>query len=408
MAITLTPNKNLSSIGITDTGWGPPTNGNVATLDKALGNAVGIAAVGGTTLMSISDLQNMTIVFSGSLGSNAVYQIPTGVSGQWVIVNKTTGSHTLAIVSQSGGTAVYIPQSTTGTVYVNTSVVGGAIRADTPFTSASSDTQVIYNNSGNLIGSGNLTYSLGAGLYASAEYAATNTALPGLTVTRQSSGTPAVGIGVCSIYGVETAPGTIVNGAKFNVVSTSISIGAQSFDYAIFLMAGGVFSEKLRLTSAGSLSAQAVNGTWVATDVDAANGTSNTRIMTPQKVNYAVKDMLNVTGSAPMFACRAWVNFDGTSGLIRASGNVSSVVRHSTGEYTISFASAMPDSDYSMSSMTNSFSESDPGGNIAVKIKANYISGTPTNMTNNSVTVICGAGSGGKYDPSYVTVSFFR
>ena len=56
----------------------------------------------------------------------------------------------------------------------------------------------------------------------------------------------------------------------------------------------------------------------------------------------------------PLFGCRAWVNFDGTSVdgsnncAIRASGNVSSVVRDSTGKYTITFATAMPDANYAI------------------------------------------------------------
>jgi hypothetical protein len=41
------------------------------------------------------------------------------------------------------------------------------------------------------------------------------------------------------------------------------------------------------------------------------------------------------------------VNFNGTNGAIRASGNVSSVVRNGVGDYTINFATAMPDASYS-------------------------------------------------------------
>ena len=64
------------------------------------------------------------------------------------------------------------------------------------------------------------------------------------------------------------------------------------------------------------------------------------------------------TGSAPLFACRAWVNFDGTrdttgaastantNRLIRGSGNVTSVLRNGTGDYTITFTTAMPDANY--------------------------------------------------------------
>lgn len=61
------------------------------------------------------------------------------------------------------------------------------------------------------------------------------------------------------------------------------------------------------------------------------------------------------TGSAPIYGCRAWVNFDGTSVTnvggenrctIRGSGNVSKVVRASTGEYAVHFTTAMPDANY--------------------------------------------------------------
>jgi len=45
--------------------------------------------------------------------------------------------------------------------------------------------------------------------------------------------------------------------------------------------------------------------------------------------------------------CRAWVNFDGTSGVtIRGSFNVSSVTRAAAGQYTYNFSTAMPDVNY--------------------------------------------------------------
>jgi hypothetical protein len=64
------------------------------------------------------------------------------------------------------------------------------------------------------------------------------------------------------------------------------------------------------------------------------------------------------SGDAPSYACRAWVNFDGTKDttgatstantnrFINASGNVTSVLRNGTGDYTITFTTAMPDSNY--------------------------------------------------------------
>jgi hypothetical protein len=49
----------------------------------------------------------------------------------------------------------------------------------------------------------------------------------------------------------------------------------------------------------------------------------------------------------PFFACRAWVNFDGTGTLsVRASGNILGIADHATGDYTISFTTSMIDADY--------------------------------------------------------------
>jgi hypothetical protein len=53
------------------------------------------------------------------------------------------------------------------------------------------------------------------------------------------------------------------------------------------------------------------------------------------------------SGSAPIYAARAWVNFDGTGTVtIRASGNVSSITDNGTGDYTVNFATAMQDANY--------------------------------------------------------------
>jgi hypothetical protein len=57
---------------------------------------------------------------------------------------------------------------------------------------------------------------------------------------------------------------------------------------------------------------------------------------------------LNATGSAPIYACRAWVNFNGTNTVaIRASGNVSSITDNGVGNYTVNFTTAMQDVNYS-------------------------------------------------------------
>jgi len=51
---------------------------------------------------------------------------------------------------------------------------------------------------------------------------------------------------------------------------------------------------------------------------------------------------------ATAYGCRAWVNFNGTGTVaINGSGNVSSVSDGGTGIYTVNFATAMPDVNFS-------------------------------------------------------------
>jgi hypothetical protein len=67
-----------------------------------------------------------------------------------------------------------------------------------------------------------------------------------------------------------------------------------------------------------------------------------------ERLDQKIVDRFNLTGTAPTYACRAWVNFNGTGVVaIRASGNVSSITDNGTGDYTVNFTTAMPDADYS-------------------------------------------------------------
>lgn len=63
--------------------------------------------------------------------------------------------------------------------------------------------------------------------------------------------------------------------------------------------------------------------------------------------NATLPTQLNASGDAPIYACRAWINFD-SAGTIRASGNVSSLTRNGVGDHTINFSSAMPDALYAL------------------------------------------------------------
>jgi hypothetical protein len=61
-----------------------------------------------------------------------------------------------------------------------------------------------------------------------------------------------------------------------------------------------------------------------------------------------------VSGTAPIYMCRAWVNFNGTGTVaIRASGNVSSITDNGTGNYTVNFTTALADANYSVTALSS-------------------------------------------------------
>ena len=84
----------------------------------------------------------------------------------------------------------------------------------------------------------------------------------------------------------------------------------------------------------------------------------------------------------PSFACRAWVNFDGTrdstgasntnntNRFIRGSGNVASVLRNGTGDYTITFTIAMPDTNYAESIGIGSPSPNITAGTVIAEMRS--------------------------------------
>lgn len=109
----------------------------------------------------------------------------------------------------------------------------------------------------------------------------------------------------------------------------------------------------------------------------------------------------NVSGSAPVYACRAWVNFNGTSTVaIRASGNVSSITDNGTGDYTVNLTSAMPDANYSFSVLC--------GYNTGVSESTFATINTTVVPTTSAYRFKTRDTAGNIFDSTYVLSSVFR
>lgn len=87
----------------------------------------------------------------------------------------------------------------------------------------------------------------------------------------------------------------------------------------------------------------------IATTQEARSATNDTDIVTPKKL----RDALNASGDAHIFACRAWVVFNGIDGTIFGSGNVASITDNADGDYTINFSIPMPNENYAVSALTS-------------------------------------------------------
>lgn len=124
------------------------------------------------------------------------------------------------------------------------------------------------------------------------------------------------------------------------------------------------------------------------------------------------------TGTAPIYGCRAWVNFDGTRNeadtgastnganvKIRASGNVTSVLKNGAGDYTVNFTTAMPDANYCVTALQSSYTTSNTGG--AMYVSGNASTGATLKSTS-QVRVLCFANVTTLNDYAEANLAIFR
>jgi len=94
---------------------------------------------------------------------------------------------------------------------------------------------------------------------------------------------------------------------------------------------------------------------------------------------------------ATAYACRAWVNFDGTgTPAIRASGNMTSITDQGVGDYTLNLTTALTDIKYSVAGFVNESGRIVTGRGVAFTTSAIRIGCfVATNQTLEDQSVIC-------------------
>lgn len=137
----------------------------------------------------------------------------------------------------------------------------------------------------------------------------------------------------------------------------------------------------------------------LATDAEAQAGSDTTKAIT----SSTLRSGINATGSAPIYAARAWVNFNGTGTVaIRASGNVSSITDNGVGDYTINFTTATQDANYSTVATCEDVSGGGTGFTSALLLASS------TAQTTSSVRVRCRGEDSHVKDCSVGSVAIFR
>ncbi len=216
MASSFTTNKTLEKPGngdYVDT-WNVPVNADLDVIDQAFGGTtfINVTAASGVTTLSASQYRSLIIAFSGTLTANVDYRIPSGVGGQWIVTNAATGAFTVTVSSAGGGTSVVIAAGVPTYVYSDGTNIG-----TTTVPVPGSNTQVVFNSSGDFAASANFTWD-----------GSTLNALNTSTGNLSASGTlSAVGVATFS----NTLSATSVSDSIGNV--RTLPINTQSVSYVL-------------------------------------------------------------------------------------------------------------------------------------------------------------------------------
>ena len=118
-----TPNLALNQPAYNSSAWNTPLNANETILDNQMAGTTSIALTNANVTLSgpatdgSGQTQAMRITLTGAISANITITIPSGIAGQWIVYNTTSGAYTITIASGGGGSTVVAAQGYNTSIY---------------------------------------------------------------------------------------------------------------------------------------------------------------------------------------------------------------------------------------------------------------------------------------------------
>jgi hypothetical protein len=159
---------------------------------------------------------------------------------------------------------------------------------------------------------------------------------------------PLAKLQVSGNVGIGTAYAAVSPPANGCIIAGNVGIGATN-PLAKLQVSGNV-----GIGTAYATLASPIDGCIILGNVGIGTATPTTKLhvvgtmQATAGLTLGSATLTSPVGAMPMYACRAWVNFDGTAvGTgFNAAGNVTTVSRNSAGNYTVTFTVAMSSASY--------------------------------------------------------------
>lgn len=422
---TLTPTKLNNARSVSDIANADIASAAAIDKTKIAGTAITAADTGTVTSTMLADgtITNTDINASAAIAHT---KLATMTAGQVLLGNASNVPTATALsgdvtVTSSGVTAIAAGVVVNADISASAAIdksklnlAGQIVNADINASAAISDTK--------------LATIATAGKVSNSATTATNANTASAIVARDASGNFVAGTITADVTG-NAATSTKLSSAKTFALTGDVT-GSASSDLttgpsiAATIANDAVTFAKMQNSAAAGLS---VVGRSAATAGDFAEITAGTdghvvrrsgssvgfgTVATAGIADAAVtapKLSGAQTGTAPIYGVRAWVNFNGTRNvtdtgastnganvLLKASGNVTSVLKNATGDYTLTFTTALPDANYAVSAMTTGVNT---GTNTTrhVVVKGDPTSGA-SDKTTTTLTILCGSSAASSLD----------